>query len=525
MLRAPEFMTRYGRISGYPVLLAAVAGIGIYLRVYDFFVSPLSLWYDEAWRASNLLSTGGLFNAMIKGNNNIDPVIFNIGVYLLAKIYNTESTLRLISLLPSLLSIWLVYRIARELTNEKWIVFWAVLVVSIHPTLIDYSRELKPYALVLCMHLAVICLYLAFRDTRSTAKIYLFSLFLLISYFVSITTVFLFPGIYVLLLIRHIREKESAAAKAVLISAGILFLCLGAAAYYQIKYVPIGTQVANFGDTFNLKDTFFWYARWAVQHYFEMISHILMPIDLMNVRPVMGFFYIALYVFAIAWLFIDKSYEKLALFFSPILVLLVFNRLGLWPWGFTRTNLFVFGYIILTAICGLDILLSRIDRSRRPLFAGLLVLVLLTQFPYNMEKLEKKSFGRSEIRSSLNYFYEKVKSKKGPIVLIYNAMARPQFKYYAYHHRDFSKKFDSISDRITLMGLESRMPANIRKALPDIYRQHPEYWIVLAHYNEKEKIALTDPKLVDVLEKKKFFGSWAIHVRSKIYAPDSRGRG
>lgn len=525
MLRIPEFLILRGRTLGYPLLLAAVVGIGIYLRVYDFFASPLSLWYDEAWRASNLLSTAGLFHAMIRGNNNIDPVLFNVGVYLLAKIYNTESVLRLISLVPSLVSIWLVYRIAEKWTHERWVLFWAVFVVSIHPTLIDYARELKPYALGLCAHLAVIWLYFVYRDTPSAPKIYLFSFFLLLSYFVSMTTVFLFPGVYTLLLIRHFRQKETAAVRAVLFSAGILLLCLGAAAYYQIKYVPIGTQVDNFGDTFNLKDNLFWYARWAVRHYFLMISHILMPIDLMDVRPAMGFFYIVLYVCAIAWLFVYKSYEKLALLFAPVLVLLVFNRFGLWPWGYTRTNLFAFGYILLAGVCGLEFLLSRIGRSQRPLFAGLLVLVLVTQFPYNMEKLRRKSFGHSEIRSSLNYFYENVKSSDTPIVLIYNAMARPQFKYYAYHHRDFSNKYASISNRITLMGLESRMPANIREALPDIYRQHPEYWIVLAHYNEKEKIALADPKLVEVLEKKKFFGSWAIHVRSKIYAPDSRSRG
>jgi len=517
MLRVPECIICRGRILGYPVLLTTVVAIGVYLRAYDFFVSPLSLWYDEAWRASSLLSSGGLFHAMIKGQSNIDPILFNVGVYLLAKLYNTESVLRLISLVPSLFSIVLTYLLARRFTNERWIVFWAVFVVSVHPTLIDYARELKPYALGLCTHLAVLMLYFKFRDAASISEIALFTVILGIAYFASSTIVFLFPALYLSMMVRRLRERDVFAVKLLLLTAGMLLVCIGGVAFYQIRYIPVQNQVVAFGETFNVTDTFFWYVRWAVQHYFTVIQYVLMPIDLMEVRPVMGFAYICLYIGALSWMIYDKNDEALALLFTPILILILFNRFGLWPWGFTRTNLFTFGYILLAGVYGLNRWFAGFGERKNAFLMAFVALVVITQFPYHMDKLKKKSFGRSEIKPSLNLFYERAKASDGPIVLIHNAMARPQFKYYAFHHRDFSRKYASLTERITLIGLQSRMPVNIREALPEIYGKYAECWIVLAHYDQKEKIALTDPRFVEIVEEKKFNGSWAVHVKSKMY--------
>ena len=126
MLQIKRKILGHDWLSLYGLSIFVVVALGIYLRAYDFFGSFPSLWFDESWRINGLLGSKGVFHAMTKGVNNIDPPFFNLSVFLSAKIYNTESILRLSSLLPSLLSIFLVYLISKKIYKNKLLVLWAV---------------------------------------------------------------------------------------------------------------------------------------------------------------------------------------------------------------------------------------------------------------------------------------------------------------------------------------------------------------------------------------------------------------
>ena len=519
MLQVKRKILGYDWFSLYGLSIFLVIALGIYLRTYDFFGSFPSLWFDESWRINGLLGSKGVFYAMIKGVNNIDPLFFNLSVFLSAKIYNTESILRLNSLLPSVISIFLVYLISKKIYKTKLLVLWAVFIISFQPFLIDYAKELKPYALGLFVHLFIIYLYYNFREKNSVIYIYTFSAILLFSFFLSTTIVFLYPSIFSLLFFKYYKDSNYRGITAVIVSVGIILIFLATVTFFLIRYIPLDLKVSHLGSAFNLADTLPWYIRWVVKHYFTMINYFSIPNDLINVRPVIGIFYIFLYIAGLVLLLSTRRYEDFILLFVPVAILIVFNRFGMWPWGHVRTNLFVFGYIIFVILHGVDIIASDITGVLKPISIAVFIFILITQFPYNIEKLRVKRTAREEIRLSLNYFYNKVRHNNEPIQLMINGMAKPAFRYYTRHHKSFSKKYKEISNRTNTVSLSSRTPKKLYKMLPDIYKKFSNFWIIFSHYEPKEKRAILDKKFVQVLDKKKYRGSWVVHVKSKLYEP------
>ena len=85
MLQVKRKILGYDWFSLYGLSILMVIALGIYLRTYDFICSFPALWLDESWRINGLLGTKGVFHAMTKGVNNIDPPFFNLSVFLLAK--------------------------------------------------------------------------------------------------------------------------------------------------------------------------------------------------------------------------------------------------------------------------------------------------------------------------------------------------------------------------------------------------------------------------------------------------------
>lgn len=507
----------FKHFSFFSVGIFTAIALGIYLRVYDFFDPCPSLWLDESWRMEGLLGAKGLFHGMINGMNNIDPPFFSVIIFILAKIHNTESIVRLSSLLPSILSLFLVYLISKKIYKNKITVIWAVFIVSFHPFLIDYAKELKPYSLCLFVHLLIVYLFYYFRDKDSVAYIYVFSAVLLTSFFFSPNIIFIFPGIFLLLFLRQYKKYDYNGIKAVILSVMIILSFLILIYFFQLKNVNYNVQVNAWGDAFNLKDTPLWYIRWALKHYFTVINYFSMPNDLFELRSIIGTFFILLYVVGLVLLLSNERYEDFILFFFPLILLIVFNRLGMWPWGYVRTNLFIFGYIIFVVLYAVDIILSNSKGVLKPITFAVFIFFLITQFPYNVEKLKRKRVGRQEIRLSLNYMYNKVRNSKDPQYLLINAGARPQFRYYTRYHRNFSIKYKEISDRITPISLTSRTTNVLSKEIPKLYKKFPNLWIIFSNYRPNESKIALDKDYVQVIDKKKFLGSWVGYVNSKLY--------
>lgn len=112
-----------------------------------------SFWYDETFTGViSRLSFNDMWTVI---NADVHPPLYYSLTWLIARINSSEVALRLPSLIAGLISIWLVYRIARHVFGPRAAI-WAALLVAIMPAHIHYSAEARVYTIFLCVVLAAL---------------------------------------------------------------------------------------------------------------------------------------------------------------------------------------------------------------------------------------------------------------------------------------------------------------------------------------------------------------------------------
>lgn len=110
-----------------------------------------SFWYDETF--TGVISRLSFRDMWTVINADVHPPGYYSLTWLIARINSSELALRLPSLLAGLVSIWLVYRIARHVLGPRAAI-WAALVAAFMPAHIHYSTEARVYTIFLCVGLA-----------------------------------------------------------------------------------------------------------------------------------------------------------------------------------------------------------------------------------------------------------------------------------------------------------------------------------------------------------------------------------
>ena len=417
----------------YGISIFAIISYGVYLRTSNYFHPSPSLWLDESWRILDLLEAKNVFLQALKGSNNIDPFLYNLCIYFLSKIYNTESVLRLTSLIPSILSTFVFYLISIRIFKNKIIIIWSVFLVSLHPVLIDYAKELKPYSWTLLIHLCLLYLLLKIYKSEFTIKIYFLPIGLIILFLLSTNIVFMFPSIYLLFLIISIKKQNKVETIKLFLSAIII---LGILILYSfmsdINYEGL-VRDSEWKNYFNLNASMLMYVRWNLSHLFQLIDGFIISSDPFNMRKTVYIIFIIMYFISLISFIKNRKYEYLIILFVPLLIMSVFNRWGMWPWGYIRSNIFMFGYIVFPVLFAVDKIISNLNIELKYSVFGFIIFILIAQYPYETERFKRKNVGIQEIKLSLNYLYEKLKNKKEkePQYLLMKQKSRYAFSYYS----------------------------------------------------------------------------------------------
>lgn len=131
------------------IILALIIGLGLFLRVYQLNISPPGFNADEAalgYNAYSLLKTGKdewneAFPLAFKSFSDYKPGLY---VYLampfVAVFGLNEFAVRLPSILLGVLTIYLIYLLAKEITDRESIGISSAFLLSISPWHIHYSR-------------------------------------------------------------------------------------------------------------------------------------------------------------------------------------------------------------------------------------------------------------------------------------------------------------------------------------------------------------------------------------------------
>jgi uncharacterized membrane protein len=128
--------------------LLAVVALGVVLRFWG--IGAQSLWYDE-WLTS-LAASGDVeyLRSYVTGQAGIPPTYFAVMWVWARVVGDGDAALRSFSALAGVATIPVAYATVRELGRRRAVARAAALLVAVHPALIWYSQEARPYSL-LCL--------------------------------------------------------------------------------------------------------------------------------------------------------------------------------------------------------------------------------------------------------------------------------------------------------------------------------------------------------------------------------------
>ena len=480
--------------SSDPSLVAMLAILiisGAVVRSLGFWGGTLSLWLDEALWANRLE------NQII---SSIRPVGYMACVKGLISIYNSEVTLRLLSYLPSLLALPLVFLLARRVFASQATALIGVFVVAFHPTLVTFAKEFKPYSLEHFLHLLTIYLVLVYIGTRKRAVLgAVLGLCVTLSLFAT-NIVFLLPSVVLVLLFDAYmgghKKRLLLIILASVASIGVLLLL----------YVTLWTNSPAHNPSFwgRKYDVFHLpggqsQLEWVLRKFVALVEvgthgETFFPkLDL--VASATEWIAKLLFFFGIGASILKRDFRFLVLFVVPVGVCLSFNLMGWWPWGAFRANIFLFGYVVFIFLYGIDALLTV---QLEPLRLGAVAIVaafVLLRLPWDPGYFaEKRKWTyNSRMREVIDTIYEQdrvffaehpVNTPSDRRRIVIDAHGFHPLSYYMKNSDSYSKQrrdFIRNNYRIYVPGYRT-VGADVAPALAD------PSWVVIAERAARQRI-------------------------------------
>lgn len=392
------------RLRPQTAVLATTLLLGLVLRIWGMFPPRSALWFDEAMWAERLLSLPLL-------ELGIRPIGFMWVTRQLTQVLGvTEVSLRLLSTVASVALLALTPVLARQLRLTTLGTLAVTALVAVHPALIDYGNEFKPYAFETFLHAGLLHLWLRAREERNTAAHAALLVLLPVGFLFAYNLAFFYPGVYLLLGWAALRKRMWLGVGTTVTSAAVAAAACGLIYSAALKKVHHEKTDDYWGSKYNV---FFvpTEARHQVSSRIDWTTTRLLDIVAFpgSVREPPHWTPAARPGVAAEWLTVSRGgwiavaiaggvvlWQKRALalaaaLFGTPLVLALLNVAGQWPLGAFRTNLFLLATAIPLAAIGLDALLMA-GKWPRALTAGLLCITLLPNVAVGLSLHGRKDF-------------------------------------------------------------------------------------------------------------------------------------
>ena len=442
---------------------AACLVVGFWLRARGFFYDVPAMGLDEcSW--GMMLMDLPLRELLIRPPGFM--AVSKVSAWLFGP---TEAALRTLPWLAGIASLGLAPFLANRLFDTAAPRLLFVAIIAMQPAITDLTKEFKPYSLSVALHMALV--YLALRyvtEQRRRDLVWLLSVAAVGILFTQ-DLVFAYPGVFALVgwnaFKNHRRHLPAVVGAALLIVAALLLqyfliwknLPKDEAAYwgnkYNVFYVPT-SRASYFEWLFGRYRRFaalpsqqrtYWDVEWLDGN--DWVSFVELATDI----------WLVLHVLGLLVLLLRRRYRDLVLLVLPLLVLVVFNRLGFWPFGAFRTNSFLIPYLAGVAAAALD---GRF-RKNRPFWdlvpASALVVIPLFFFEKNWPPPTKRTFTRtSEYPELLTWLASqdpKPPSLPRQVVVLSHATCEPWDFFLKYHPRTKSLR-SAIEERYEARCIE-----------------------------------------------------------------------
>lgn len=319
----------------YNIINYSIIIFGIVLCLIQFLYNR-SLWLDEAFVANNIISRNFLDLLKPLDSDQVAPILFLlITNFFSILITNSELGLRLFPLLCYLCSLIIFYKICKLSFKYNISIVFSLSLFVFNTTLIYYSSELKQYmsdVLVLLMLYYTTIKYSLKLETYYSLFSFLGSFCIFLS---NITPIVLLTcGFYIVIINYSKAFKVDITLKLIFI---ILSIWLVSFVVYYILLVhnhpSKQAMVSYWANCFlpnnPLKKDFYFYLFMQ----FKMVFSALISFGKL------GYFFSALYLTGIAFLFLNKKFKHIILLITPIIVHLILSAFKLYPFS-TRLILY-----------------------------------------------------------------------------------------------------------------------------------------------------------------------------------------
>jgi hypothetical protein len=485
--RLAELPARLGATTPERLIAVLTIGcvlLGLFFRTRGFLFGTSAFWLDESMWAVNIMTRP-------LTENWVRPIGFiTISKFLAVVFSPSETVLRALPWLAGVATTVFAPYLSRLLYSAPAARLLFVAIITLNPCAIDFSKEFKPYSLGLTLHLAVIALVLRYVELRTPRALAAALATAGIGIFFTQDLVFAYPGVFLLLGWETFRNNRRHLIAVIGCSALIIIALV-------VQYFLIWRRIsAGETNTWASKYNVFWvpggeesYLRWGISRYLDMLAlpgyrHTTWTIDWMTFEERQKFreadelLWLLVHALGVTVLIVYRRLRAALLILLPLLMVFLFNRLGFWPLGAFRTNVFTLAYS--TAVAGMAADLPGY-RARFSSVLPALVLVLLPLGLFERTWHEKKLAFTYESRfpDVLKELIARRSPDDEKEILIFDRRSCHSYRYYS--------QFDAVGSRLYGPPLAERYEVscvgNDDKQIASLVRQNlspsKSVWLVI----------------------------------------------
>lgn len=470
----------------YWAALGAVLVLGAFLRLNGYLGEQISLWLDEALWAERFVTKP----VLSLGIRPIGFVWLTRGV--VAVLGATELGFRFLPNIAALAALALMPYVASQLLASRALRLLLVLLFAIHPVLVDYAKEFKPYSFEVLVHLIPVVLYLRYEQTKRVAFLHALLVYLPLSFLCAYNMAFALPGL--LLLVLRAAWRSSARRNLLLATVLTGALCAGlAGGVYKLALTKVTKEEKTEGYWGKKYDVFYRPSDeesrvdWTAKKYGDLTALIGLRRQLWNdpgklpataaaeLGSVDRWLWIGLSLAGLVALW-RKRRAELLLFVLPVLVVALVNFVGKWPFGAFRTNVFLGVYLFPVPFLGLELVAGESLRKRQVLIGAVLVTSVVPGFLFGFDwhghkrMWTRDHYQRQVIERLYQLRQEHLRDRPDapPARLVLDLHTYESQDYYLRVHPTFSAKYRAffgqnfVVDRVGSNSLVSKVQQRMR---------------------------------------------------------------
>jgi len=407
--------------SDYIWWLFIVVGVVLRLKLY---IANRSFWADEASLALNLVNRTFTGLTQPLDYEQASPILFLfIEKALLTVLGNKDYILRLLPLLAGLLSVYLMYRVARE--NLGLVGLFALALFSVSGFLVYYSSELKQYSSdVMLGLLLVLFASVCLRENARIKDFLTLGIAGVIAIWASHTLIFILTGIGLALACQNLARKDYTSLSWILVSGFAWLITLTAEYVVSLRYIAADAQLMNYWRKAFMPMPPWSHLGWFRDTYFSFVFFSMGRSDL--------FLALLLLVLALAGglsIFVRNRYLAITLLL-PFITVSIASALHRYPLK-DRFMLFLAPFIFMLMAEGLGriySLLAKWHHGVAVVTSGCIALVVMWLPTYDGFRSLFSPFADTGIRPVIQYV--EANRMPGDIVYVFHG-AETGFKYYA----------------------------------------------------------------------------------------------